>query len=139
MTIGFIKDIGGQKRLRWVRSGYNADNLSLPWNQVVFDSSIAHVYGVLLTGMWSGYPPDDRTRIVSWPSYGYTPLVSFFYSDLRTPGDEWSPYFAYPNFIGTNGRAQELSVDQNGIWFELGNDGADFPCVLRYIVHGMPA
>lgn len=124
--------------MRWVRSGNDADNLTLAQNQVVFDSTNANVYGVYLTGIWSGtIPPGTGSplQIATFTSLGYVPLVKFW----RTPNnftDRIYPMF----YTGGDEFAIRMETSATGIFVDSGpNASASIPgVILRYIVFRMP-
>jgi hypothetical protein len=76
MVLGFLKPVGGNMRLRYARPGYDANDLTLPGNQVAFDSANAGVFSVYAQGLWRGAPPTTKTKIVSWPALSYVPLCT---------------------------------------------------------------
>jgi hypothetical protein len=75
MSRAFIKDISGAKRMRIVKSGNDADNLSLNPNLVIFDSEAPDTMRILasgayvVTGLIGAY-----TAIASWPNQGFLPI-----------------------------------------------------------------
>lgn len=135
---GYIKTVGGVKRMRWVRPPNSADTLTLAQNQVVFDSANANVYGIFLSGIWSGTIPAGTgtpLQIASFTSPGYVPLVKFWYTPsgfttriypmLYTGGDEY---------------AIRMEASTTGIFLDSGPSatGSIGGIILRYIAFRMP-
>lgn len=113
MSRGFLKDIGGKKRMRFVKDGYDADDLNAPLNKVIFDSEIEGCLQTYRAGSIVVTPSVDGF-VVTWPSLGYTPfvLLSFggpgkanpvFYSNGT--GANFSRFTAYPTglYVKDNG------------------------------------
>lgn len=78
MSVGFLKNIGGTKRLRIVKPGNAAEDLSLDPNLVVFDSEGFDTLPVLTSGSFvvsANYSTSALTKIVTWPDPGYVPLM----------------------------------------------------------------
>ncbi|MFC7067464.1 hypothetical protein [Brucella rhizosphaerae] len=75
MSRGFLKDVGGVKRLRIVKAGYDANNLNLPYNAVVFDSIFPTNLTPWATGVARVATAGTNLKIVSWPSPGYIPMT----------------------------------------------------------------
>lgn len=71
---GFIKDIGGAKRMRFVRPGYDANDMGVPPNQVIFDSENIGALSVHASNVVDVQTPIDG-YIASWPDLGFTPLA----------------------------------------------------------------
>lgn len=96
MSRGFLKDVGGKKRLRFVKDGYDANDLSVPLNKVIFDSEIEGCLATYRAGSVTINPPVNG-YVVTWPDLGYTPfaLISF-----GGPGKA-NPVF-YTNATGAN-------------------------------------
>lgn len=79
---GFIKDINGSKRMRFVKPGHDPNNLNLDPNLVIFDSdTIGNLsvldYGEDVAVSSSGDPssPPVTTPFRRW-NLGYAPLVT---------------------------------------------------------------
>ncbi|GGB00757.1 hypothetical protein GCM10011491_31170 [Brucella endophytica] len=75
MSLGFLKDVNGIKRLRIVKPGYDANNLNLPVNAVVFDSVYPSNLVIYDSGVATVSTAGTDTRIVSWPDPGYVPMT----------------------------------------------------------------
>lgn len=86
MTRGYLRDSGGAKRLRFVKSGYDADSESVPPNKVIFDSKDIGTLSLLDSGeyTWAGVNSTAGntkflTTVKSW-DYDFVPLCSFQFS-----------------------------------------------------------
>jgi hypothetical protein len=75
MSRGFLKTIAGKKRLRFVKPGYDADDLNVPLNKVIFDSEIEGCLQTFRAGSVTLTPPYDGF-VVTWPDLGYTPFAT---------------------------------------------------------------
>lgn len=76
MPVAFFKTVNGNKRWRIVKSGQNADNLSLSIDNVVFDSDYDNIWSVYTSGVIPlASAPADGAKIVSWPNPGYVPMI----------------------------------------------------------------
>lgn len=80
MVKGFLKT-SGTSRLRFVESGYDANNMSVPDNKVIFDSDDIGNLSIYRQGEWfsgvssgSGVILND-VPIATWPELPFTPLV----------------------------------------------------------------
>lgn len=98
MARGFLKDVGASKRMRFVKSPYDADNMSTPQNSVIFDSESQFNMSVYMSGT---YDTGDHTgfgvifndvRIVNWTALAYVPLMTIQYQtvDSSTLFSGWS-------------------------------------------------
>lgn len=96
MSRGFLKDVDGKKRLRFVKDGYDANDLSVPLNKVIFDSEIEGCLSTYRAGSITLTPSVDGFA-VTWPSLGYTPFVLLTFGG---PGKA-NPAF-YSNGTGAN-------------------------------------
>lgn len=92
---GFLKDTGvGSKRLRFVKAPYSADDLSLPGNQVIFDSEDIGNFSVHASGYWdSGIRNGVGVAInnevfATWPALPFVPLILLEYYVGQYPSGE---------------------------------------------------
>lgn len=75
MNVGFLKDVNGIKRLRIVRPGYDANNLALPTNLVVFDSVFPSHLAIYDSGIATISVAGNGLKVVSWANPGYVPMT----------------------------------------------------------------
>lgn len=75
MSRGFLKNVGGVKRLRIVKSGYDANDLTLPYNLVVFDSVFPPNLTPWASGVVRVSTAGTLLKIVSWVDPGYVPMT----------------------------------------------------------------
>ncbi|MRN45482.1 hypothetical protein GJU93_02540 [Brucella sp. 10RB9212] len=75
MSRGFLKDVGGVKRLRMVKTGYDANDLTLPYNLVVFDSVFPPNLTPWAAGVVRVSTAGTLMKIVSWADPGYVPMT----------------------------------------------------------------
>lgn len=123
MSRGFLKDIGGSKRMRFVKPGYDANDLNVPANAVIFDSEDAGGLFIYRAGTWSGTIPKGAGGfIVSWPSLGYTPLAVV--QDNSMPGGVMRPFVHYGySFSDSALTVPRIIVYPTGLWLRNGRDG----------------
>lgn len=131
MSLGFLKDIGGVKRLRMVMPGYDANNLSLAQNFVVFDSESANSMNVLSSGI---FPATFGTfdQYVAYWSLPYVPLVRCFTLEAA-PADtghlgkdmivyDWWTLRFTGGSAGMNIRYDNFTSRKDGLHVRLGRD-----------------
>lgn len=102
MARGFLKTIGGSKRMRFAKPGYNANDLTLPENLVVFDSEDVGNLSLYAQGQWnSGISQSpgiifNDVQIASWATLPFVPLVMTQYLYGQGPSgtiiQKWSPF-----------------------------------------------
>ena len=115
-NIGYLKDSGGSKRLRFVKTGYDATDESVPPNKVIFDSQNIATLSILETGnyTWTGVDNTSGLEHVRTWSYGFIPLCIFQW--------EIAPYagFQRGSFISsaTPSAKQQIKVDTTGIYVQ---------------------
>lgn len=121
MSRGFLKDVGGSKRMRFVKPGYDANDPNVPPNAVIFDSEDAGGLFIYRAGTWSGLiPKNPGAYIVTWPSLGYTPLAVV---QDGTPG-AFSPFINYGyNFSDIALNVPRIIVYPGGLWLRNGRNG----------------
>jgi hypothetical protein len=124
---GFLRDVGGSKRLRIARSGFDAADLSLAMNDVVFDSDWLGTAGIALTGTFTlTANAGANTSFVTWADLGATPLaeIAFLKDGI------------YSNCLDSDfGTTVDVTllVGPTGI---SGNcKGANYPVVVVYVVY----
>lgn len=96
MVKGFLKTVGASKRMRFVKSGYDADDLSLDYANVLFDSDTV--------GNLSIYARDTITLgpfyhtgvivngfVATWPTLSYTPFMTVQYKTITSSGGALAP------------------------------------------------
>lgn len=133
---GFIKDIGGSKRMRFVRPGHDPNNLNLDPNQVIFDSETIGNLSVLDYGEnFSPQPPTQNTitttQLRAW-SLPYAPMVIAQFRDQRDPENYWS------NLVNGSLRACYLESSPTGLWFVHGGGGARQQYLIRWTAFRFP-
>lgn len=148
---GFIKDVGGSKRMRFVRAGYDANDMSVPPNQVIFDSQNIGALSVHTSGVVDVQTPLDG-YIASWANLGYTPLAMVQFighpsspsgtNNIGLSTSEWAFRFTG----APSGFASELDSPDNtgprvyayptGLYMRMhaGKDGANNQRVYRFFV-----
>lgn len=118
MSRGLLKNVNGSKRMRFVKPGYDANNLNVPPNAVIFDSEDAGGLFIYRSGSWSGaIPGGGGGYIATWPSLGYTPLAVV---QNGSPGAV-SGFFHYVNPFGD---APRFICYPSGLWLRNGNSWA---------------
>lgn len=82
---GYLKNSGASKRLRFVKSGYDATDESVPNNKVIFDSNNIGTVAILETGQvsWSNFTYVAMTRVRAW-DYGFVPLCLLQWNQNET-------------------------------------------------------
>lgn len=138
---GFIKDVSGSKRMRFVKPGLDANNLNLPPNDVIFDSENISNLAVHAAGTWVGTAPVDSV-IVSWPALGYAPAaIIAVRGSLSGFGDgtNWQNFFegsiGQTTFVTyTAANAPEISVHSTGLRAKIVPQSASGSIQIRYIV-----
>lgn len=122
MPRGFLKDVGGIKRLRIVKPGYDANDLNLPYNAVAFDS----VFPVNLTpwaiGIARVSTAGSNMKIVSWADPGYIPMTIV---RAKVPDGDW--YSVVP-WTDANPTAK---IGSDGIYLSTGS--FNLPVDIGYI------
>lgn len=140
---GYLRDSGASKRLRFVKTGYDADDESVPPNKVIFDSNSLGTLSVLEVGekVWTtslGTGPDPLNSgametIRTW-DYGFTPLCTFQF-DVQNDG-YWGPcIYVSPNSLNGN----KILVSATGISVFLFWAFPARPMRLRWQAYRMPA
>lgn len=127
MAKGILKDIGGSKRMRIVRPGYDANNLSLEQNLVIFDSNQVgnlsiHTYGEVTFGPFFHSGVIVNGIIATWPDLGYAPFVTMQYNvRLQTSGSTISADVGFGNYIrGSSATTPDnfrVESRRTGLWF----------------------
>jgi hypothetical protein len=146
MALAFLKPVSGNLRLRYARPGYDASDLTLAGNAIAFDSAYAGIFSIYTSGIWRGNPPSTRTKIVSWPTLSYVPLVTFA---LNNAGGSYSDTIQW-GFLTPQVAAFQyaddvygLDIYYDGIYWNYnggsGTFGAGDHFSLWYWVHRMPA
>lgn len=112
MARGILKTIGAAKRLRFVKEGYDANDLGVHPNNVIFDSSDEGTLNLLATGtyVFGGGNTGGGTspvQFVSW-SMPYVPLCMFQFS---FNGSTWNQVLGTAAFnIGPQHYVLEVST-----------------------------
>lgn len=113
MSRGFLKDVGGIKRLRIVKPGYDANNLNLPYNNVVFDSVLPTSVVPYIAGVVNITTAGSVMKVVTWPDPGYCPLTMV--NIVRQ--DDGS----YSSVIPWTSNNPVITVDNTGIYLSTGS------------------
>ena len=126
MTLrGFIRNVGDHWRARFVQAGYDANDMTMPPNKVVFDSDDIGTLSLLYAGTFrfnrDGAAPITR-QVASW-SLSYIPLCTF---QFRPSGDiNWNPVYV-PGGFGSSIASQRILVSATGISATLLVNGPDY-------------
>ncbi|TKT79962.1 hypothetical protein [Aquamicrobium sp. LC103] len=91
---GFLKDVGGQKRMRFVKAPHDANNLAVPNNQVIFDSEdignlSIYRYGEWASPQYTGTGVKVDSKVITWPTLPYIPLITL-QCDYSLSGATWT-------------------------------------------------
>lgn len=127
---GYLETQGSTKRLRIVRAGYDADNLSVPANATVFDSLSNGGLPVIYSGVYSlsGDKTAYNPPIATWPNLGFIP----FGWALVEVGGEQTQITAGARWIEPVFTATGLKLRAQG-W------GAAYPILVYYAVSSVAA
>ena len=112
---GYIKPVGGHTRMRFVQSGYDPDDMTVPPNKVIFDSDDVGTLALVTAGMYrfsGGSGAITATKIVTW-DLDFVPLCSFQF-DINEYGRH--NYTISPPNSGGN---FYIKVDRTGITAQL--------------------
>lgn len=123
MPRGFLKDIGGIKRLRMVKAGRDANDLGLPYNDVVFDSTFPVSLTPRAIGIVRVTEHGNPVKIVSWIDQGYIPLT--FARAKAVDSNLW-----YSSVPWTSNNPY-LSVGRDGLYLITGS--FNLPVDIAYI------
>lgn len=132
MPRAYIKDVAGVKRMRFVKAGFDADNLSLNPNAVIFDSNAVSTLPIIASGSYVvSSIIGSYTSIASWSNPGFVPLhlwsltypsgysTSFLLSDLNS------------NFVDGYASATNL--------FMLVDMAGQYPLKINYVIFNKAA
>ena len=118
MPRGWLKT--ALNRLRFVKAGYDADNLSLHPNNVIFDSGDNGTLSLVAAGSYStsGYTTSGSyVQIASW-SLPFIPLCTFqFYSPYSAPSGVPTLPLSPSLYQVADGGSPSLRVTAGGIFF----------------------
>lgn len=136
MSRGFLKDIGGKKRLRFVKDGYDANDPSVPLNKVIFDSEIEGCLQIYQQGTVALNYPISAGYLVTWPSLGYTPFVMLsFKATAGTFGDGNSvPSFHQASATDATGELASFISYPAGLWVKVPRASAAWSTQMTYTV-----
>lgn len=127
MSKGFIDLVGGVRRLRWVKSGFDARDYATPANAVIFDSDANTYLQVYLAGTVAITDGSNAEyKPVTWPSLGYIP---FAWACFRKSGYNMAPVPSSPTSTYSQGA---VSVEANGLLVET--RGLNYPVELDYVI-----
>ncbi|TJV70347.1 MAG: hypothetical protein E5X76_20140 [Mesorhizobium sp.] len=124
---GFLRDVGGSKRLRIARSGFDAADLSLAMNNVVFDSEWLGTAGIALAGTFTlTANAGANTSFVTWPTLGAKPLAEIAF--LKSG--------QYQNIVdGDFGSTVGLTLLVGPTGIQGDCKGLNYPVVVAYVVY----
>lgn len=135
---GFIKDIGGSKRMRFTLPGTNPNNLALDPNLVVFDSDTIGNLNVLDYGQDVSVPAAGSnvntvttTRFRTW-NLGYAPMVIGQIKLIDAPETDWA------NLYLTSIRRCYLESTPSGLWFVHGGTAGIQRLIVRWTAFRFP-
>lgn len=134
---GFLKDVSGSKRLRIVRAGLDANDMTLLPNQIVFDSDWSDSASILLTGSYNltvdipagaGDPNGYAATVASYASLGGKPLGYAFIKKgtLYTDLVEVNNNFVGTPYIHVNFTATKVLVDCAAL---------NYPATLYFVMY----
>lgn len=127
MSIAFLDKVNGLWRYRVVKPGYDARNLSLPANAVVFDTASDEYLSVFVSGTVSIADGNQgQYKAVTWPDLGYVP---FGWAAFKLDGHFSIPILDLP---GDSYATGAVDVYSDGIMVET--RGLNYPAALEYIV-----
>lgn len=102
MARGFLKTDGASKRMRFVKPGYDANDMGTPDNAVIFDSNDVGNLSLYSQGEWnSGITQSpgvifNDVQIASWATLPFVPLVMTQYLYGQGPSgtiiQKWAPF-----------------------------------------------
>lgn len=127
MSIAFLDIINGQWRYRVVKPGYDARNLNLPPNAVVFDTAANEFLSVYTSGtLFIANGNSGQYKAVTWPDPGYVP---FGWAAFKRNGSFDIPVLS----VATQNYAPgAVSIVSDGLMVET--QGLTYPAELDYIV-----
>ncbi|MGX7874459.1 hypothetical protein ACVDG5_018355 [Mesorhizobium sp. ORM6] len=136
-VVGYLRTQGlPNARLRMVKSGYSADDPSVPANAVIFDSDANEYLKVYLSGtVQINSDNGSSLLIVPWASLGYIPFVfaSWKISNSASPSGfgYFNPFPIPPSgYPGT-----QMSVKSDGLYADSGGfSTVGYPVQIDYIV-----
>ncbi len=127
MSAGFIKPVNGKVRMRFVKPGYDARDLNLPPNAVIFDSEANEYLQVFVSGtLLISDGSRGEYSAVTWPTLGYTP---FAWAIFRQNDFSIAPVLSAATAQYAPGAVSILS---DGLRVET--RGLNYPVSLDYIV-----
>lgn len=129
MAKGFLKDVAGIKRLRIVKSGFDANNLSLPQNAVVFDSESLSSAGIYASGSTPITADISNVAVATWPNLGFTPFAEAWISKNGR----------YQSIVEVTPPSPDLTFEAHPNALRVYASGLNYPVVLHYIVYRIPA
>lgn len=122
---GYLKDVDGSKRMRFVMPGYDADDEDVPPNKVIFDSNNIGTLSALYAGSYAfTLSMNDNTeyQLASW-DLGFVPLCdfSFLWPDFITRQERVGAQFVVRSQVPTG-----QNLENNTI--RVANDGLYMKC-----------
>jgi len=119
MSRGYVDKFGDHYRARYVQSPYNARDLSVPRNKVIFDTDDIGTLSLLASGSYTmtyaGSIDVGPVLIGSWADPGYIPLCEFHFAVGSGPRDNAFAMF-YSTVYTKNHR---ITVSRTGITASL--------------------
>lgn len=116
MSRGYLDKVNGRRRARYVKQPYDARDLSVPRNQVAFDTEDLGTQSLLVapgsyTFTYNGALDIGTTVIASWPDPNFIPLCDFQFAINGGPRD-----IAYTmNWAEVYQKGFRISVMRTGI------------------------
>lgn len=146
MARGFLKTVGAAKRMRFVKPGYNANDMNTPDNAVIFDSADIGNLSLYTEGEWNSgvtQQPNvilDDVQIVSWPTLPFVPLVNTQYLYGQGPAgtviQAWMPFM--DNMLPYHFRLWATPSGLNVYWRRDGSASIPSIIYIKYQVFRIP-
>lgn len=142
---GYLKDSGGSKRLRFVMPGYDADDESVPPNNVIFDSnSVANVSifrrgSMFFPGRPTAQMTDTVYTLATW-QLDFVPLCHHQF-EWSSPGRlwEWASLRAGGPYSGWSGHQPDknyIHVTRTGLYIKYSGSPA-FDTTLHWTAYNL--
>lgn len=131
MSLGFLKLINDEWRWRFVKPGYDANDLTLPANVVIFDSASTEFLSVFASGTLTIVNGNNgKYKAITWPDLGYVPHA---WAAFKAGGTFVIPVLAVS---GSSTITGDVEIMTDGISVET--RGLNYPADLDYIVFRVP-
>lgn len=118
---GDFSTVGGSKRLRFVKSGYSADDPDVPTNAVIFDSDADGMASILEVGDADVPLVTTGTWLHQW-DYSFVPLCIFSFPNSSGQFWDFTQEGSMLAGISWSMSEQRITVSEQGIWVRRGMD-----------------